>query len=80
MGSQIFDYWYDPSRFMLEHYIDGDLVNDETPINRTKAGPGNLHVWGMLGLFLSSSLSKPFPFLSFDSLTLRLRGILSARG
>ena len=20
LGSQIFDYWYDPSRFILEHY------------------------------------------------------------
>ena len=39
-------YRFDPSRFILEHYIDGDLVNDETPINRTEAGPDNLHVWG----------------------------------
>jgi len=46
MGSQIFDYWFDPSRFILEHYVDGDLVNDETPINRTMAAPGSLHVWG----------------------------------
>jgi hypothetical protein len=46
MGSQIFDYWFDPSRFVLEHYVDGDLVNDETPINKTQAAPDNLHVWG----------------------------------
>jgi hypothetical protein len=46
MGSQIFDYWFDPSRFIMEHYVDGDLVNDETPINRTMATPDNLHVWG----------------------------------
>ncbi|KAH9217849.1 Glyoxalase/Bleomycin resistance protein/Dihydroxybiphenyl dioxygenase [Leptodontidium sp. 2 PMI_412] len=46
MGSQIFDYWFDPSRFIMEHYVDGDLVNDETPINRTQAAPDNLHVWG----------------------------------
>jgi hypothetical protein len=46
MGSQIFDYWFDQSRFILEHYVDGDLVNDETPINRTMAAPDNLHVWG----------------------------------
>jgi hypothetical protein len=37
---------FDPSRFILEHYVDGDLVNDETPTSRHKAGPGNLHVWG----------------------------------
>ncbi|KAH8812364.1 Glyoxalase/Bleomycin resistance protein/Dihydroxybiphenyl dioxygenase [Xylogone sp. PMI_703] len=46
MGSQIFDYWFDPSKFVLEHYVDGDLVNDQTPTNRIKAAEGNLHVWG----------------------------------
>ncbi|KAG0646164.1 Metapyrocatechase 2 [Hyphodiscus hymeniophilus] len=46
MGSQIFDYWFDPSRFILEHYVDGDLVNKDTPINRTEPGPDSLHVWG----------------------------------
>jgi len=46
MGSQIFDYWFDPSKFIMEHYVDGDLVNDETPINRTKAEDAHLHVWG----------------------------------
>ncbi|KAL1980672.1 hypothetical protein VTN96DRAFT_3652 [Rasamsonia emersonii] len=46
MGSQIFDYWFDPSRFILEHYVDGDLVNDANPVNRSPASPDNLHVWG----------------------------------
>ncbi|KAF5006059.1 hypothetical protein FDECE_7541 [Fusarium decemcellulare] len=46
MGSQIFDYWFDPSRFILEHYVDGDLVNEEHATNRSKASPNNLHVWG----------------------------------
>ncbi|PNY24211.1 Metapyrocatechase 2 [Tolypocladium capitatum] len=46
MGSQIFDYWFDPSRFILEHYVDGDLVNDESVVNRTLASKDNLHVWG----------------------------------
>ncbi|KAJ5806095.1 oxidoreductase [Penicillium pulvis] len=46
MGSQIFDYWFDPSRFILEHYVDGDLVNDEYPTNRSLASPDSLHVWG----------------------------------
>ncbi len=50
MGSQIFDYWFDPSKFILEHYIDGDLVNDQTPINETLAAPDNLHVWGKIEL------------------------------
>lgn len=46
MGSQIFDYWFDTSEFILEHYVDGDTVNESTPTSRTKAGPDNLHVWG----------------------------------
>jgi len=46
MGSQIFDYWWDPSNFMMEHYVDGDLVDETTPIQSTKAAPDNLHVWG----------------------------------
>ncbi len=48
MGSQIFDYWFDPSKFILEHYVDGDLVNDETPLNRADAADAHLHVWGKL--------------------------------
>ncbi|KGO73769.1 hypothetical protein PITC_034850 [Penicillium italicum] len=46
MGSQIFDYWFDPSRFIIEHYVDGDLVDDQHPINRSLASPDSLHVWG----------------------------------
>jgi hypothetical protein len=59
MGSQIFDYWFDASpkpegfeetkganKFILEHYIDGDVVDSRTETNREKAAPGNLHVWG----------------------------------
>jgi catechol 2,3-dioxygenase-like lactoylglutathione lyase family enzyme len=33
-GSQIFDYWFDVSGFVLEHYSDGDLVNDEVTFRR----------------------------------------------
>lgn len=46
MGSQIFDYWFDPSKFIMEHYADGDLMDNSYPTQRTLAGPGNLHVWG----------------------------------
>ncbi|KAF4334391.1 oxidoreductase [Fusarium beomiforme] len=46
MGSQIFDYWFDPSRFILEHYVDGDLVDSSHPTQRSKASPDSLHVWG----------------------------------
>lgn len=29
-GSQIFDYWTDPAGFHVEHYCDGDMVNEDT--------------------------------------------------
>lgn len=44
LGSQIFDYWKDPSGFKIEHYADGDLVNEDTPTTREVVGP--LSVWG----------------------------------
>jgi hypothetical protein len=37
---------WDTSKFILEHYVDGDLVDDTTPIGRSEAGPDNLHIWG----------------------------------
>jgi catechol 2,3-dioxygenase-like lactoylglutathione lyase family enzyme len=43
-GSQVFDYWYDSSRFIVEHYADGDVVNEDTERIRAKAG--NMAVWG----------------------------------
>jgi len=46
LGSQVFDYWFDTSKFIVEHYADGDLVNCETPIAREQAGAGALAVWG----------------------------------
>jgi hypothetical protein len=44
LGSQIFDYWQDPSGFKIEHYTDGDLVNEDTPTKREVVGP--LSIWG----------------------------------
>ncbi|OAP58468.1 hypothetical protein AYL99_07558 [Fonsecaea erecta] len=46
LGSQIFDYWFDGSGFIVEHYSDGDLVNEDTPFSREPAAPDTLHVWG----------------------------------
>ncbi|KAK5727915.1 hypothetical protein LTR17_012338 [Elasticomyces elasticus] len=43
-GSQVFDYWYDSSRFVIEHYADGDVVNEDTATTRAEAG--NMAVWG----------------------------------
>ncbi|KPI44109.1 Metapyrocatechase 2 [Cyphellophora attinorum] len=44
LGSQIFDYWQDPSGFKIEHYADGDVVNEATPVRRDAAGP--FSIWG----------------------------------
>ncbi|RHZ54842.1 trihydroxytoluene oxygenase [Aspergillus thermomutatus] len=46
LGSQIFDYWWDTTGNMIEHYADGDLVNEETPIGYGPAGDESLAVWG----------------------------------
>ena len=44
LGSQIFDYWENPSGVKIEHYADGDLVNDKTEMRRDVAGA--ISVWG----------------------------------
>ncbi|KAL2835876.1 Glyoxalase/Bleomycin resistance protein/Dihydroxybiphenyl dioxygenase [Aspergillus pseudoustus] len=46
LGSQIFDYWWDTTGNMVEHYADGDLVNDQTPVGYGPAGDESLAVWG----------------------------------
>lgn len=46
IGSQVFDYWFDPAEFIVEHYADGDMVNIETPVQNSVATPAVLSVWG----------------------------------
>jgi len=46
LGSQIFDYWWDTSGNMIEHYADGDLINEKTLIGRSPAAHESLAVWG----------------------------------
>jgi hypothetical protein len=46
LGSQIFDYWWDTTGNMIEHYADGDIVNNQTPVNLVPAGHESLAVWG----------------------------------
>jgi hypothetical protein len=57
IGSQIFDYWLDSSRFRCEHYIDSDVVNSEYENRRGIAGP--MFIWGpeMPGNFSSDPTS-----------------------
>ncbi|KAF2128053.1 Glyoxalase/Bleomycin resistance protein/Dihydroxybiphenyl dioxygenase [Dothidotthia symphoricarpi CBS 119687] len=46
LGSQIFDYWWDTTGNMIEHYADGDLVSEETMVGWGEAGDESLAVWG----------------------------------
>lgn len=47
LGSQIFDYWKDPSGFTIEHYADGDVVNEDNPTGRMKSeGAASMYIWG----------------------------------
>lgn len=34
LGSQVYNYWLDLDGFVVEHFTDGDLVNNEHAINR----------------------------------------------
>ncbi len=44
-GSQIFDYWRDPFGNKIEHWTDGDLVNDTTPVGRSQVSSNELQQW-----------------------------------
>lgn len=45
-GSQIFDYWRDPFGHKIEHWTDGDLVNDSVPAQSAPLSPNELFQWG----------------------------------
>lgn len=44
-GSQIFDYWRDPAGHKIEHWTDGDLVNDSTPVGTAPISTEELRQW-----------------------------------
>ncbi|MGE8154026.1 VOC family protein [Pseudomonas vancouverensis] len=44
-GSQVFDYWLDPNGNKIEHWTDGDLVNDATPVTHEPLSPDALSQW-----------------------------------
>ena len=44
-GSQIFDYWRDPFGNKVEHWTDGDLVNDSTPAGSAPFSFDELRQW-----------------------------------
>jgi catechol 2,3-dioxygenase-like lactoylglutathione lyase family enzyme len=45
-GSQLFDYWRDPDRFMLEHFADGDLFSCDVEPGWAPMSASGLAQWG----------------------------------
>ncbi|WP_314411515.1 VOC family protein [Streptomyces kroppenstedtii] len=45
-GSQIFDYWRDPDRMMVEHYADGDLFDSTLEPGWAPMSASGLAQWG----------------------------------
>lgn len=44
-GSQLFDYWRDPEGNKVEHWTDGDLVNEDTPVGNAPISNDELSQW-----------------------------------
>lgn len=47
LGSQIYDYWRDPFGFRVEHYTDGDVVNNEYRPSHFVGTADETTQWGM---------------------------------
>ncbi|MET3803157.1 catechol 2,3-dioxygenase-like lactoylglutathione lyase family enzyme [Nakamurella sp. UYEF19] len=45
-GSQIFDYWRDPDKFMVEHFTDGDLFDSSVEAGWAPMTASGLSQWG----------------------------------
>jgi hypothetical protein len=46
LGSQLFDYWYDPEGFELEHYADGDVFTSDFETSYSPLTFGSIWAWG----------------------------------
>lgn len=46
LGSQIFDYWFDPDGNVVEHFTDGDLVRGEHQVEYHQVSDDSLAQWG----------------------------------
>ncbi|MEI6621384.1 MAG: hypothetical protein WCP28_05710 [Actinomycetes bacterium] len=46
LGSQVFDYWRDPDRLMMEHFTDGDVFGNTVETGWTPMSAANLSQWG----------------------------------
>lgn len=50
---------YDPAGFIMEHYVDGDLVDSTQAPHRSQASPDGLHVWGKFFSISILHISRP---------------------
>jgi catechol 2,3-dioxygenase-like lactoylglutathione lyase family enzyme len=46
LGSQVFDYWWDPDGLRMEHYADGDVWDNTVRGVTVEATEDQLYVWG----------------------------------
>lgn len=46
LGSQLFDYWFDPEGFEYEHYTDGDLFTADFETSYSALEFGGIWAWG----------------------------------
>lgn len=46
LGSQLFDYWFDPDGFEHEHYTDGDLFTADVETSYSPLDFGGIWAWG----------------------------------
>ena len=46
LGSQIFDYWYDPDGFQFEHYADGDVFTADFETHYSPFELSSIWAWG----------------------------------
>jgi hypothetical protein len=46
LGSQIFDYWHDPDKLMVEHFTDGDLFDNTIEPGWAPLTASGLSQWG----------------------------------
>lgn len=46
LGSQLFDYWYDPDGLEFEHYTDGDVFTADHETRYVPFAPASVWAWG----------------------------------
>jgi catechol 2,3-dioxygenase-like lactoylglutathione lyase family enzyme len=46
LGSQVFDYWFDPDGFEMEHYADGDVFTADYETHYSPLTFGSIWAWG----------------------------------